>query len=102
MTPEKIVQNQVLDYLRDLEKQGLPVMSDRRQAGGFSYKMGQADVWASINGRHIEIECKRPSGGEQAAMQMKWEMKCKKANVMYILANNLNSVKEVVEKLLNL
>ena len=55
MTPEKKVQNSIMDYLKQLDKDGLPVMVERRQAGGFSYKMGIPDLYAVVNGYHLEI-----------------------------------------------
>ena len=38
MTPEKKIQNSIIKYFKDLQKQGYPVFIERRQAGGFSYK----------------------------------------------------------------
>ena len=57
---EKEIQNEILNYLETLEKANFPILHDRRQAGGFNYKMGIPDVWAVINGIHLEIECKAP------------------------------------------
>lgn len=88
MTPEKIVQNSIIKYLKSLKERGLPVYVERRQAGGFSYKKGQADLYAVINGRHIEIEVKGPDG-EQRVMQEKWENFCKSINITYVLTNDL-------------
>lgn len=102
MTPEKKVQNAILHYLKDLSEAGYPVMFDRRQAGGFSYKMGIPDVWASIDGRHIEIECKRFDGGELSSMQEKFKKKCKLANIPYIEAHSLEDVINVIQKILNI
>lgn len=88
MTPEKAVQNKILAYLKQLEHEGKPVISERREAGGFAYKMGIADVWASIDGRHIEIEVKRP-GGELRTMQEKWRDRCKAANILWCCCDSI-------------
>lgn len=99
MTPEKIVQNAIIDYFVKLENEGLPIMHDRRQAGGFSYKKGIPDLYAVVNGRHIEIEVKRP-GGSQSSMQIKYQLKCKMLNIPYVCADCVEDVKKLVNSLL--
>ena len=99
MTPEKKVQNNIVDYLKSLEKQGFPVMVERRQAGGFSYKMGIPDLYAVINGIHLEIEVKRP-GGQLRPMQEKYKQKCINKNIAYVCADNVDIVKNEVMLLL--
>ena len=91
MTPEKIVQSEIMSYFAKLKSLDLPIMYDRRQAGGFSYKMGIPDLYAVYNGIHVEIEVKRP-GGSQSPMQEKYEMMCKKCNILYICASSLLEV----------
>lgn len=98
MTPEKIVQNAIVDYLTELEQQGHKLYHERRQAGGFSYKMGIPDLYAVYNGIHIEIEVKRP-GGSQRAMQEKWEAKCKRLGIPYVCADSVDDVKLLLQKL---
>lgn len=71
MTPEKKIQNQIVAVFSDLEKQGFPVKCFRREAGGFAYKKGLPDLYACVNGKHVEIEVKR-KGGHLSAMQEKW------------------------------
>ena len=100
MTPEKKVQNNIVDYLKSLEKQGFPVMVERRQAGGFSYKMGIPDLYAVINGIHLEIEVKRP-GGQLRPMQEKYKQKCIDKNIAYVCADNVDIVKIEVILLLD-
>ena len=75
MTPEKIIQNKIIAYLKKLEKEGKPIYVERRQAGGFAYKMGIADLYAAINGIHIEIEVKRPEsmGGGSFTCFLEWD-----------------------------
>lgn len=98
-TRETYEQNKILKYLRKLEKDGYPVHCERRQAGGFSYKKGMADVWCTVHGFHIEIECK-DSTGELRTLQEKWRDSCIRAEMGYILARSLDDVKSVVDKLL--
>lgn len=74
MTPEKNIQNGILRFLKSLEQEGLPIFSQRRQAGGFSYKKGLPDVYCVINGKHVEIEVKRP-GGQLSSAQETWRDK---------------------------
>lgn len=97
MTPEKVVQNAIINYLKDLMNKGKPVYVERRQAGGFSYRMGIADLYAVIDGKHIEIEVKRP-GGQLRPMQEKWRDRCKLNNILWICADSLDDMKDFVCK----
>ena len=99
MTPEKKVQNSIVSYLKSLEDEGLPVYVEPRQAGGFSYKMGIADLYAVIDGKHVEIEVKQP-GGCLRPMQEKWRDKCHAKNILWICATSKEDVKCLVEKIL--
>lgn len=98
---ENYRQKKILDYLRGLEKAGYPVHCERRQAGGFSYKRGMADVWCTVHGYHIEIECK-DSTGQLKTLQEKWRDLCIKQEMGYILARELKDVKSIVDDLLKL
>ena len=99
MTPEKRVQNSIVAYLKSLEEEGLPVYVERRQAGGFSYKMGIADLYAVVDGKHVEIEVKQP-GGSLRPMQEKWRDRCHAKNILWICAASKEEVKDFIEKLL--
>ena len=102
MTPEKIVQNKIIAYLKKLEKEGKPIYIERRQAGGFAYKMGIADIYVVINGLHIEIETKKP-GGKLRPMQEKWRDRCISKRIPWFCISNeneLNELKKVIEKYL--
>lgn len=92
MTPEKKIQNLIIDYFKNLKKMGLPARIERRQAGGFSYKMGIPDLYAVYNGYHIEIEVKS-NNGQLRPMQIKWKEQCIKDNTLYICAKSLDDVK---------
>lgn len=92
MTPEKIVQNAIVSYFTDLANAGYPVYIERRQAGGYSYKMGIPDLYGICKGRHIEIECKAP-GKELRPMQEKQKQKFEKVGAFYICADSLDDVK---------
>lgn len=89
MTPEKIVQNEIVDFLNHKQKiEHEPVFVERRNAGGFSYKKGIPDLYAIINGIHLEIEVKAP-GGSMSTMQEKFRDKCKKLNVYWCCVDNI-------------
>ena len=93
MQPEKQIQNDILAWFDKLEHEGRPIIFDRRQAGGFSYKKGIPDVWAAYNGRHIEVEVKVP-GKELRPMQEKFALRCKQMNTLHIVAYSVEQVKE--------
>lgn len=99
MTPEKRVQNAIVTYLSKLRQQGEPILVERRQAGGFSYKKGLPDLYVVYNGLHIEIEVKRV-GGHQSPMQEKWEDRFEKLGIPYILADSVDDVKNFFEEFL--
>lgn len=98
MTPEKEIQNAVMSYLHSLSKENIAIHVERRQAGGFAYKIGLPDLWAIVFGKHIEIEVKRP-GGKLRATQEKWAKRFKEIGVEYICVDNIDSLKELINKL---
>lgn len=101
MTPEKRVQNAIVEYLTELQKQGEPVFVERRNAGGFSYKKGIPDLYAVINGIHLEIEVKQP-GESLSTMQEKFRDKCAKLSICWVCAECVAHVSSVVGPLLHL
>lgn len=98
MTPEKIVQNAIVDFLNSRQKAGEPVFVERRNAGGFSYKKGIPDLYAVINGIHLEIEVKAP-GGRLSTMQEKFRDKCKRLGIRWCCHDN---VEEFIVDYINL
>lgn len=84
MTPEKQVQNKIIDFLKT--KPGL--VYERRQAGGFNYKSGLPDIWFVYRGRHCEVEVKAP-GGEPSSLQLKQEVAFLLAGASYWRGDNL-------------
>lgn len=101
MTPEKVIQNKIINYFSALEKKGHPLFYERRQAGGFSYHMGIPDLYAVYDGYHIEIEIKAP-GKTLRPMQEKWKERCDKMNIYYICADNLDVVKDKMKEWFNI
>lgn len=95
MTPEKAIQSSIVSFFKELEKAGKPIFVERRQAGGYSYKMGIPDLYIVINGQHVEIEVKRP-GGELRPMQVKFKEMCERRHIHYLCADNLDIVKEYI------
>ena len=100
MTPEKYVQNAIVAYMSKLEQAGLPIWWERRQAGGFSYKKGIPDLYASYDGYHIEIEVKAP-GKELRPMQMKFAKKCAQLHIRYICADSVALFKQQMKEWFN-
>ena len=92
MTPEKVVQNSIIDYIKKLRAKGHKVKVERRQAGGFSYKMGIPDLYAVVNGTHVEIEVKAP-GKSLRPMQEKFRAQCKELNIEWLCADNVDDIK---------
>ena len=98
MTPEKEIQNAIITYFDKLKKAGVKLYIERRQAGGFAYKMGLPDLWVFIYGKHIEIEVKRP-GGQPRATQEKWARRFTEMGAEYICADSVTDVIDLIEKL---
>ncbi len=98
MTPEKEIQNAIMTYFNKLKKAGVKLYIERRQAGGFAYKMGLPDLWVFIYGKHIEIEVKRP-GGEARATQEKWARRFTEMGAEYICADSVQDVVNLIEKI---
>lgn len=74
-TPEQHVQQPIIKFLNELEDAGYPIMHQRREAAGSTYKKGSADIWFTWGPYHIEVEVKAP-GGTLSTMQEKWLRKC--------------------------
>lgn len=99
MTPEKKVQTAILKYLKSLQDDGKAIFFERRQAGGFSYKKGVPDLFAVVNGWHIEIEVKKV-GGELSPLQEKFRDRCMDWGITWICTDSLDKLKEYIEYLL--
>lgn len=99
MTPEKRIQNKIVGYLNERQAFGAPIFVERRNAGGFSYKKGIPDLYAIINGRHVEIEVKQP-GGELEPMQEKFRQKCERLNITWVCATCVEDVSVLVDAIL--
>lgn len=98
MTPEKKVQNSIINYLKELQKQNYRIFYERRQAGGFSYKKGISDLYMIFNGKHIEIEVKSETG-KLSIMQEKWRDKCKSLNISWICISSVSQFIEFIKSL---
>ena len=95
MTPEKKVQNEIINCLHKLAKT-YPIYVERRNAGGFSYKKGIPDLYAIINGIHLEIEVKAP-GGKLSVMQEKFRDKCEQLNIAWVCLDSTNDLQRIVD-----
>ena len=98
MTPEKQIQNDILDYLKYLKHSFKPIFYERRQAGGLSYKKGIPDIYCVYNGIHIEIEVKKP-GGQLSTMQEKFRDMCKTNNIKWICVDDVEQLKTYLDSI---
>lgn len=98
-TPEKRVQTPTLKYLTKLKDEGLPIFFERRQAMATS-KMGLPDIYVLFKGKHIEIECKKPIGGELRTMQEKQRDILIRAGAIWICPTSVQEVKDLFEELI--
>ena len=98
MTPEKIVQNKILNYLKQLKDNNEPIFYERRQAGGFSYKKGIPDIYFVYNGIHVEVEIKQENGS-LSAMQEKFRDMCKQNNIIWVCAKDISDIESIIESL---
>lgn len=78
MTPEKQVQNKIIDFLKTIPN----LVYERRQAGGFNYRAGLPDLWFLYKGVHCEVEVKAP-GGQPSSLQLKQELAFLNSGAMY-------------------
>lgn len=93
MTPEKRIQNKIIDFLKTIPN----LQYERRQAGGFNYKAGAPDLWFVYCGRHVEIEVKAP-GGFATGLQLIAEQKYRSAGALYWRGESFESFKIFFEK----
>lgn len=94
-TPEGLIKNKITEWMKNLEKKGYPVYVERRQAGGLAYRKGIPDIYAIINGEHLEIEVKAP-GGHLSTMQEKFRDRMKRINCKYICVNSVLEFKQFI------
>lgn len=95
MTPEQKVQNKIIKYFKDNN-----IFYEKRQAGGFNYKKGMADLWFVINGRHYEMEVKR-TNGKISEMQLYQQRYLKTLGIPYYIVESFEEAKEIIDKIEN-
>lgn len=99
MTPETKVKEDILEYFKKLQNQGIPLFYERRQAGGFSYKKGLPDIYFVYDGIHIELELKAKEG-HPSGMQIMWQRKFKELyNIDDYIVESVDEVKQIIEKI---
>lgn len=92
---ERTVKKDICKYLDSIPN----LYWERREALGTSYKKGVPDIFAVYKGYHIEIETKREEGGKLSTMQEKFVSKCKKYGMIYILADKVEDVRNLINKI---
>jgi hypothetical protein len=99
-TPETKVKKKIKKYLDSLsETSDKLIYYECREAGGFCYKKGLPDMWATINGKHLEIEIKKEEGGRRSTMQIKWEEIFNSLGVAYCCVSSVQELDEAIKKL---
>ena len=94
---EGLLHDKLAKVVTELQKQGDKIYLERRQAQGLSFKKGSSDCYIVYNGQHYEIEEKQPDG-ERTVMQEKWEAKCRRLGIPYILARTVEEVFDEIKK----
>lgn len=99
MTPEKYVQNQILDYLKKLKKDNQPIFFERRNASGVNYKTGIPDIYVVWKDKHIEVEVKSATG-KLSIMQEKFRSNCYRIGTPYICPHSFEEFQKEFKKLI--
>lgn len=101
---ETVIQDNIETGLKKLQKDGFPIMFERRIASSANYKKGSADFWMSLNGYHIEVEIKTETG-KRSTLQETWERLCRARGCHYMLVRSfddlLNQMLEFMEVIQN-
>ena len=92
MTPEDKVKNKITAFLEEEKAKGL-LYYERRQAVTLSYHKGVPDIWFCMNGKHYEVEVKKP-GGTRSTLQIKYEQIFKNMNVAYACVDSVDAFKK--------
>jgi hypothetical protein len=99
-TPEQIIQQQIIKWLRPYSYEyGGPIILHVR-SGNSGEPEGAADLWLCVNGHHVEVEVKAP-GGERSSAQERWERICKRTGALYIVTDSLFKFIEFITPLLS-
>lgn len=100
-TLETAIANKVLAWLKQKSKEGAPLFWEHRSgSGGFSYKKGVPDLYVVVNGRHLEIELKTPTG-RLSPMQEKFKWRCESEwNMPYLCPRSAEEAIEFVSSFL--
>lgn len=98
-TPEQKVQNKIERYLKSLQKQGVPLFFEKRQAGGFTYRKGLPDMYIVLYGKHIEIEIKAKDG-KISTMQEMWQRRFKEVyKIPCCVVDDEKEVEKIIESM---
>ena len=95
---ERLILNKTIGYLKKLISKGYSIYYERRQAGGFNYKIGLPDLWLVINGYHYEIEFKSDENKiYYRTEQLYWLNKFNKINIESIISNKWEDIKKFID-----
>jgi Holliday junction resolvase len=100
-TPEKEIQDAIINSVKDLEKKGHPVYYERRDASGLSYKKGLPDIFVVYKGLHVEVEIKSLSGS-RSSLQETWARYFESIGTPYILAKSKDDFLTQLSEIINI
>lgn len=96
---ERNILNKTIQYLKKLISKGCKVYYERRQAGGFNYKIGLPDLWFVIDGKHYEIEFKTDKEKiYYRSEQLYWQKKFKELKIDSIISNDFNEIQLFIDE----
>lgn len=96
MTLEKKIQSDIVNYIKRLQEKKYPIYYEKRQAGGFNYRKGVADLWIVYNGIHFEIEVKRKDGKMSEMQKLQQRIFKEQYKIDYYLVNSLEEAKKII------
>lgn len=92
MAKEQDIQTNIMDYIRSIG--GLPIKQNQI---GIYAQAGVPDIIACIKGRFVAIEVKKPKK-KPTAIQYAWLEAINKIGGLAFYADNLQIVKDTIEK----
>lgn len=91
-TKEKVIENKIKLYLKNRKYYFF------KNHGNMLTEHGRPDIVSCVNGKFVAIEVKREKGGIQSEAQKVHQKNIENNGGIYILANSLECVTEVLEE----
>ena len=97
LTPETKVKNAIIAYCNEQYDKGVPLLCFRRDSASINYRRGLPDMYVVYGSNHIEIETKKPEGGELSIDQIKWRDRFLKMGTPYLVARSLQEFRDFLD-----